>query len=75
MIFMSDAISGTRKSRGRPKGDASSIHLRLPADQLAALDAWIASQHRPVSRPEAIRAVLATGLAIVGAPAQTAHDE
>jgi hypothetical protein len=66
MKFMADAIPGTRKSRGRPKGDASSIHLRLPADQLAALDAFIAKQPKPVSRPEAIRAFVAAGLHLMG---------
>lgn len=55
---MNDAIPGTRKSRGRPKGNAISIHLRLPADQVERLDAWIEEDGGRFSRPEAIRALL-----------------
>jgi hypothetical protein len=36
--------------------------LRLQPDQLAALDAWIAQQPEPMTRPEAVRRVLAKGL-------------
>lgn len=35
---------------------------RLQPDQLAALDAWIAKQREPVTRPEAIRRLVELGL-------------
>lgn len=56
--MMNDAIAGTRKPRGRPKGDAISIHLRLPAEQVERLDAWIEEDGCRFSRPEAIRVLL-----------------
>lgn len=58
---MPDAIVRTEK-RGRPRTDATSIHLTLPPDQLAALDAWIASEPTKPSRPQAIRSILQAGL-------------
>jgi cytochrome c553 len=61
------AISDTRK-RGRPRVDATQIGLRLPPDQLAMLDAWIATQPAPPpSRPEAIRQLLNVSLGAVAA--------
>jgi hypothetical protein len=55
---MDDAILGTRK-RGRPATGATSVHLRIEPEQLAALDAWIASQPvKALSRPEAIRRLI-----------------
>lgn len=36
--------------------------VRMPPDMLAELDAWIAKQPKPISRPEAIRAFVAAGL-------------
>lgn len=35
------------------------IGVRLQPDQLAALDQWIAAQGEPLSRPKAIRMLLA----------------
>lgn len=53
---MGNAISDGRKSRGRPRVDAVALTVRMPPDQLAPLDAWIADQPDPKpSRPEAIR--------------------
>ena len=62
---MNKAISDTRKKgRGRPRVDATQIGLRLPPDQLAVLDVWIAKQKEPdLSRPEAIRRLVEIGLA------------
>lgn len=63
MKFMAQSrITRTGKSRGRPPTGAESIHLRLVPDQLTALDAWIAKQREPMSRPEAIRQLVAAGL-------------
>jgi hypothetical protein len=56
-LKMTDAIVRTVK-RGRPRIDATSIHLTLPPIDLAALDAWIGRQTPPLSRPEAIRIIL-----------------
>jgi len=39
--------------------------VRFQPDQLAKLDAWIAAQPQPVSRPEAIRAMVAAALEIM----------
>lgn len=45
--------------RGRPKTDATSIHLTLVPTKLAALDAYVAQQPDPKpSRPEMIRKIL-----------------
>lgn len=54
------AIASARKSsRGRPRIDATPVNVRLPPEQLAPLDAWIAAQPDPKpSRPEAIRKLL-----------------
>lgn len=44
---------------GRPRVDAVPVNVRLPPEQLAALDAWIAERPDPKpSRPEAIRYLL-----------------
>jgi hypothetical protein len=40
--------------------------VRLPPQQLAALDAWIADQPKPISRPEAIRAMVSASLELMG---------
>ena len=56
------------KARGRPKttGRGQMIGVRMQPDQLAALDAWIGTQSEPVSRPEAIRAMVAASLQLMG---------
>jgi hypothetical protein len=36
--------------------------VRLLPEPLAALDAWIAKQREPVSRPEAIRRLIEAGI-------------
>jgi hypothetical protein len=57
------SISNVRNSRGRPAINATPVTVRIPPDQLAALDAWIAAQPDPKpSRPEAIRAFVAKAL-------------
>jgi hypothetical protein len=51
--------SAKKSFRGRPRVDATPVNVLLPPDQLAALDAWIASsKERHESRPEAIRSIL-----------------
>ena len=53
-----------RKRRGpAPTGKGVPIGVRLQPEQLAALDAWIAETGGTMTRPEAIRALMARGLA------------
>jgi hypothetical protein len=49
-----------KKRRGpKPSGQGTPIMVRLHADQLTALDEWIAAQGKPMpTRPEAIRQLL-----------------
>jgi hypothetical protein len=54
-LFMSDAIHGTRKKRGRPKIGSAQVQVRMPPDELAILDRFIAENHPEMTRPEAIR--------------------
>jgi hypothetical protein len=56
----------TKKRRGpAPTGKGTLIGVRLQPSHLVALDAWIADQHTPVTRPEAIRAMMETILHIL----------
>jgi hypothetical protein len=65
---MSKAVTASRK-RGRPTVGSLNIGVRVPPDQLAALDAWIAKQPDPKpSRPEAIRQLVDQSLAPVEGP-------
>jgi hypothetical protein len=54
------SISDVRKrpGRGRPKVGATAVTVRLPPDDLAILDQWIASQPAPLTRPEALRQLM-----------------
>jgi hypothetical protein len=69
---MAKSITATRKRRGRPtlyegsdgKG-APQIGLRLPPDELAAIDRWIEKQKETLSRPVAIRRLVAMALEAV----------
>jgi hypothetical protein len=57
-------LSANKKRIGRPPVGSTLVGVRLPPDELAALDAWIATQDDPrPSRPEAIRHHLKRGLA------------
>ena len=57
----------TKKARGRPvtTGKGTLIGVRLQPSHLKALDAWIAQQDAPLTRPEAIRAMMETILHIL----------
>jgi hypothetical protein len=56
----------TKKRRGpAPTGKGTLVGVRLQPAQLEALDAWIAKQDVPMTRPEAIRAMLDGVLVIV----------
>jgi hypothetical protein len=53
-------ISDTRKRpRGRPTVGSTGIMVRMPPSDLAALDKWIARQADEMTRPEALRAMMA----------------
>lgn len=62
------AITATRKRRGRPAlyggmgYGAPQIGLRVPPDELAAIDGWITRQKEELSRPEAIRRLVKLAL-------------
>jgi hypothetical protein len=50
----------TKKRRGPPPtGKGTLIGVRLQPSQLKALDGWIAKQNASLTRPEAIRAMIA----------------
>jgi hypothetical protein len=56
----------TKKRRGpAPTGKGTLVGVRLQPDRLAAVDAWITKQDAPMTRPEAIRAMLDAVLVIV----------
>lgn len=53
-------VSDIRKRPpGRPRVDAVPVMVRIPPDDVARLDNWIAKQNEPLSRPEALRAMMA----------------
>jgi hypothetical protein len=57
---MKKSINVIKKGRGRPAtGQGTLIGVRLQPSQLKALDAWIDKQDASLTRPEAIRAILA----------------
>ena len=56
------AIPSARKSRGRPRVDATPINVRLPPEQVTRLDTWREAQPDKPSRPEAIRRLVEAGL-------------
>ena len=61
-----------KKSRGRPRVGSRNLILALPPDVLAALDAWIAAQPQPMSRQDAIRAIITAARATAsGMPGST----
>jgi len=66
MVFMKRHTVITKKRRGpAPTGKGTLVGVRLQPDRLAAVDAWIARQNVPMTRPEAIRAMLDAVLVIV----------
>jgi hypothetical protein len=55
-----------KKRRGpAPTGKGVPVVVRLQPPQISALDAWIAKQDAPLTRPEAIRAMMETILHIL----------
>ncbi|MGY4505250.1 hypothetical protein ACVWYH_009207 [Bradyrhizobium sp. GM24.11] len=63
---MAKQIVIAKKRRGpAPTGKGTLIGVRLQPSHLKALDAWIAQQTTPLTRPEAIRAMMETILHVV----------
>jgi hypothetical protein len=55
---------GVEAEIGRPRIDATQLAVRMPPENLARLDSWIAAQPVPKpSRPEAIRRLVDKALA------------
>jgi hypothetical protein len=52
------SVTKTKKIMGRPKSAPTAV-VRLPLSVLEAVDKWAAIQDEPLSRPEAIREILA----------------
>ena len=77
---MKKSINVIKKSRGRPAtGKGTLIGVRLQPSHLKGLDAWIAQQTTPVTRPKAIRAMMEIILHILSKdtgekPAKKAKD-
>jgi hypothetical protein len=68
-------IKKSPKSRGRPAVGATPITARVPPDQFAALDAWIARFPDPKpSRPEAVRQILAGALGSDSPSSPVVHE-
>ena len=64
---MTDAIPSAKKSRGRPRVDATPVNVRVPPDLLADLDRWIAEHNPPhPNRAEAMRLLLSDYLIALG---------
>lgn len=61
---MAMSIDDVRKrGKGRPAVNAVPITVRMPPDQLAALDRWISEQVDPKpTRPEALRRLVGLSL-------------
>jgi hypothetical protein len=66
---MAKSIRDTPKKRGRGRpptgGRREGVMVRLEPSQLTRLDAWIAQQEKPYTRPEAIRGMMETILHIL----------
>lgn len=64
-IYMQPSIPDIPKvKRGRPStgGRRQGVMVRFESADLEALDAWITTQKPPMSRPDAIRQLVARGL-------------
>ena len=55
-------MSEIKRGAGRPRVDATPVTVRLPPADLAALDAAIAREPEPITRPAMIRKLLAEKL-------------
>jgi hypothetical protein len=58
----SSSVNTTKPRWKRSAEKGTLVGVRLQADQLKAIDVWAAKQKPAVTRPEAIRGILALGL-------------
>ena len=61
LILMAKSIVFDTRKRppGRPAVGSTGIMVRMPPSDLAALDKWIARQPGEITRPQALRAMMA----------------
>jgi hypothetical protein len=52
---MRKSTAAVKKKRGPPPKGSKGLYVKVPPDELAALDAWIKQQSDKPSRPEALR--------------------
>jgi hypothetical protein len=65
-LMAKSIINDIPKKAGRPAtGKGLGVLVRLQPAHLKALDAWIAKQSKPPTRPEAIRGMMETVLHIL----------
>lgn len=66
----SRAKAAEKKKPGRPAtGHDPLLSFRLPADMIAAIDAWAAAQPDRPTRSEALRRFIEAGMKALSAPA------
>ena len=60
LVMAKSNVSDNRKTRiGRPPVGATLVGVRLPPSDLAALDKWIARRSGEMTRPQALRTMMA----------------
>ena len=64
-VLMAKQTMQPKKRGPAPTGKGIPVQVRLQPSHLAALDGWIAKQNAPLTRPEAIRAMMETILHIL----------
>jgi hypothetical protein len=63
-IYEKETVQPKKRRGPAPTGIGTPVQVRLQPRHLKALDAWIAKQKPPVTRPEAIRTLLAVALRV-----------
>lgn len=61
-LEMSKLIPSANKSRGRPRIGATPVNVRFPPQELAALDRFMSEHPDKVTRPNAVRIIVADWL-------------
>jgi hypothetical protein len=55
LIMPKSTPQAKKRGRGRPATGAKGVYVKVPPEEMAALDAWIKRQTDRPSRPEALR--------------------